>query len=108
MTSHLKIFFTNRKSLAVGVAFFLLGFLFGNWATLIPFVKSNYQIDDAVLGLMLLCLPLGAMSFNPFAAMLIQKFGMQRMTVIGMLLLSTAYAIPLTLPYIFIDNPLDR
>lgn len=102
MTSHLKIFFTNRKSLAVGIAFFLLGFLFGNWATLIPFVKSNYQIDDAILGLMLLCLPLGAMTFNPFAAMMIQKFGMQRMTVIGMFLLSFAYAIPLSLPYIFV------
>ncbi|HMR87650.1 MAG TPA: MFS transporter [Saprospiraceae bacterium] len=102
MTSHLKIFFTNRNSLAVGIAFFLLGFLFGNWATLIPFVKSNYQIDDAILGLMLLCLPLGAMTFNPFAAMMIQKFGMQRMTVIGMFLLSTAYALPLSLPYIFI------
>lgn len=102
MTSHLKVFFTNKNSLAVGVAFFLLGFLFGNWATLIPFVKSNYQIDDAILGLMLLCLPLGAMTFNPFAALLIQKFGMQRMTVVGMFLLSMAYAIPLSLPYIFI------
>ena len=102
MTSHLKIFFTSRNTLAVGVAFFLLGFLFGNWATLIPFVKSFYQIDDAVLGLMLLCLPLGAMSFNPFAAMMIQKYSMQRMTIIGMLMLSTAYAIPLSFPYIFV------
>lgn len=102
MASHLKIFFTNRNSLAVGVAFFLLGFLFGNWATLIPFVKSNYQIDDAVLGLMLLCLPLGSMTFNPFAAMLIQKYGMQRVTLAGMFFLSFAYAIPLSMPFIFI------
>ncbi|MBC7884093.1 MAG: MFS transporter [Saprospiraceae bacterium] len=101
MASHLKIFFTNKKCLAVGAAFFLLGFLFGNWATLIPFVKSYYGIDDGVLGLMLLCLPLGAMTFNPFAAMLIQRYSMQQVTSAGMFALSLAYMIPLSLPYVF-------
>lgn len=100
MATHLKIFFTNKRSIAVGSAFLLMGFLFGNFATLIPFIKSNYQIDDAELGMMLLCLPLGAMSFNPVAAMLVQWFGMQRMTVAGMLILSTAYSLPLSAPAI--------
>jgi len=102
MLSHLQTFFTHRKSLAVGSGFFLLGFLFGNWATLIPFVKSFYKIDDGILGLMLLCLPLGAMSFNPVAAILIQRFGFQKTTVFGMLFLSFAFVLPITVTSIIL------
>ncbi|MBK9737882.1 MAG: MFS transporter [Saprospiraceae bacterium] len=95
MLSHLSIFFMHKKSMAVGTAFFIMGFLFGNWATLIPFVKSHYQIDDAELGLILLSLPLGAMFFNPLSPMLIHRFGLQKMTVNGMFFISIAYMIPL-------------
>lgn len=94
MLSHLQTFFTHKKSLAVGSGFFLLGFLFGNWATLIPYVKSHFKIDDGILGLMLLCLPLGAMTFNPVSAVLIQKFGFQKTSVLGMILLCIAFMIP--------------
>ena len=61
-----------------------MGFLFGNWATLIPFIKQSYSLDDGVLGLILLCLPLGAMTFNPVAAKLISKYGHQKVTAFGM------------------------
>ncbi len=94
MLTHLKTFFTHRQSLATGSGFFILGFLFGNWATLIPYVKDLYALDDALLGLMLLCLPLGAMIFNPIAAMAVRRFGFQRMTVVGMILVSIVYALP--------------
>lgn len=96
MLSHLNTFFTHKKSLAVGSGFFLLGFLFGNWATLIPYVKSYYNIDDGVLGLMLLCLPLGAMTFNPFAAILIQKYKVQKTAVFGMFLICFAFMFPIS------------
>ena len=106
MVRHLYSFFTSRNSLAIGTAFFILGFLFGNWATLIPFVKSRFQIDDGILGLILLCMPLGAMAFNPFAAILIQKFSIQRMTISGMIIISFAYMLPL-LVYDLILLPLS-
>ncbi|MFZ1559512.1 MAG: MFS transporter [Saprospiraceae bacterium] len=102
MLSHLQTFFTHKKSLAVGSGFFLLGFLFGNWATLIPYIKSFYKLDDGILGLMLLCLPLGAMSFNPIAAILIQRFGFQKTTVFGMLFLSFAFVLPITISTIIL------
>jgi MFS family permease len=84
------------------VGFFILGFLFGNWATLIPHVKTYYAISDGALGLILLCLPLGAMSFNPFAATLIERFGAQKMMVIGMFIISIAYMIPLSVSSIYL------
>lgn len=94
MLIHLKTYFTNRRTLATGAGFFTLGFLFGNWATLIPYVKQKFLLDDALLGLMLLCLPLGAMMFNPIAAVLVRKFGFQRVTVAGMLFNSIVYFFP--------------
>lgn len=93
---HLKVFIAHKSSLAVGVAFILLGFLFGNWATMIPYVKSTFELDDAVLGLVLLSMPLGAMIFNPFTALLIQKYGMNKVTVASMVYISLAYMMPLS------------
>jgi MFS family permease len=100
--NHLKIFFSRRDSIAIGIAFFVMGFLFGNWATMIPYVKHHFGITDGILGLILLCMPLGCLVFNFYSAILVQKFGMKTMTIIGMVVLSIAYAIPLSLPYIWI------
>lgn len=102
MLSHLRSFFTHKKSLSVGSGFFVLGFLFGNWATLIPFIKSSYQINDSVLGMLLLCLPLGAMSFNPFAAQLVRKYSMQKMTFFGIILSSLAFFFPFIVPTFYL------
>lgn len=94
MFSHLKVFVSKIEYLATGSGFFLLGFLFGNWATLIPYIKDYFALSDATLGLLLLCLPFGAMSFNPFAAKLIQKFGLKVMVRFGMLYIPFAYFFP--------------
>ncbi len=94
MLSHLKVFFSKIEFLATGAGFFLLGFLFGNWATLIPYIKDYFVLSDATLGLLLLCLPFGAMTFNPFAAKLIQKFGLKAMVRFGMLYIPFAYLFP--------------
>ena len=102
MLTHLKTFFTHRTSLATGTAFFILGFLFGNWATLIPYIKEVFGLDDALLGLMLLCLPLGAMLFNPISAMAVRRFGFQKMTVAGMVLVGIVYALPVCVGSIYL------
>jgi hypothetical protein len=67
MLKHLRTFFTHRQSLAVGMVFISVGFLFGNWATLIPYIKQKFELNDAQLGLLLLSLPLGATCMNPFS-----------------------------------------
>lgn len=102
MLRHLVQFVTYPKSLSVGVGFFILGFLFGNWATLIPYIKTYYQISDGTLGLILLCLPLGAMTFNPFAAALIERFSAQKMMIFGIMIISLAYVIPISVSSIYL------
>lgn len=98
MFKHLKTYFLHKHSLAIGAAFWSVGFLFGNWATFIPHIKVKFGLNDAELGLLLLSLPFGAMTFNPVAAYLINKFGMRKTHIIGLFLLPIFYTIPLNAP----------
>jgi MFS family permease len=98
--SHLIIYFSNKKALAVGYAFILMGALFGTWATFIPWVKQRLEINDAKLGLLLLCFPIGAALFNPLSAWLISKLNMRKATRLGMILLPLAYCLPINMPSI--------
>lgn len=94
MLTHLRTFFTHRQSLAIGMVFISVGFLFGNWATLIPYIKQKFDLNDAQLGLLLLSFPIGATVMNPFSTFFINRFGMLNTTVIGLILLTTTFVCP--------------
>ncbi len=98
MLKHLKPYFLNPQTLAVGIAFWVVGFMFGNWATLIPSVKLKFNLDDAQLGLLLLSLPAGAISFNPVASLFISKIGMKKTFFLGFISIGLSYALPLSMP----------
>ncbi len=102
MFKHLKTFFSHRQSLAVGMVFIFVGFLFGNWATLIPQVKQKFGLNDAQLGLLLLGMPFGATSMNPFSTILINRFGMRNTTIVGMIILAAVYAIPVSVNHVLL------
>ena len=94
MFNHLRTFFTHRQSLAIGMVFISVGFLFGNWATLIPYIKQKFDLNDAELGLLLLSMPFGATVMNPFSTFFINRFGMLNTTILGLILLAITYIIP--------------
>lgn len=96
MLTHLRTFFTHRQSLAIGMVFISVGFLFGNWATLIPFIKQKFDLNDAQLGLLLLSFPIGATVMNPFSTFFINRFGMLKTTLLGLILLTVTYIIPVS------------
>lgn len=100
MLTHLRTFFTHRQSLAIGMVFISVGFLFGNWATLIPYIKQKFDLDDAQLGLLLLSLPLGATVMNPFSTYFINRFGMLNTTIYGLILLTVTYISPVSFTYL--------
>jgi MFS family permease len=102
MFSHLRTFFTHRQSLAVSMIFVFMGFLFGNWATLIPFIKQKFDLNDAQLGLLLLSFPFGATAMNPFSTLFINRFGMRNCTIIGMILLAFTYILPVSADHIWL------
>jgi hypothetical protein len=48
--------------LATRLAFLVAGFGVACWAPLVPFAKERLQVDDGVLGLLLLCLGVGSVA----------------------------------------------
>ncbi|MFD2520069.1 MFS transporter [Emticicia soli] len=100
MFKHLSTFFFHRQSLAVAMVFTAMGILFGSWATLIPFIKQKYALDDAQLGLLLLFMPLGSAGMNPFTTILIKRFGMRNTTLAGLVFMAVVYAMPVSLDYL--------
>ena len=96
MTTHLKTYFTNHRSLAIGAIFASVGFLFGNWVTWIPFVKQKYGLDDAQLGLLLLSLPLASTLTNPLSTLVINRFGMRTTTLGGLTGMALVYLLPVS------------
>lgn len=71
----LKLFFTNKQALAVGLVFATDSVLFGSWVARIPFVKYNLGINDAELGLLLFLMPIGSVLANPFTGKIVGTFG---------------------------------
>lgn len=67
-----------RERIATRLAFFIAGFAVSAWAPLIPFAKRRLALDDAQLGLMLLCLGIGSVLMMPLAGGLAARFGCRR------------------------------
>lgn len=64
-----------RERIATRIAFFIAGFAVSAWAPLIPFARRKLALDDAQLGLMLLCLGIGSVLMMPLAGGLAARFG---------------------------------
>ncbi len=95
-------FLGNRQSRAIGSAFFSIGFLFGSWATFIPFVKERFGFNDADLGLILLAMPIGSVTMNLVGAWLVSRIGMKTTAIAGMIGMALAFTIPLNSSVVFL------
>ncbi|MCK0197555.1 MFS transporter [Ancylobacter sp. 6x-1] len=60
---------------AVGVVFFVAGAGIALWAAYIPLLKVRADLDDARMGLVLLCVALGALGGMPVAGLLRPRLG---------------------------------
>jgi len=66
---------------ATRAAFFLPGFATAAWAPLVPFAKTRTQLDEASLGLVLLCLGAGSLLAMPLAGALAARHGCRAVMV---------------------------
>lgn len=70
------------KSIMAGrFAYLSLGVAMAVWASLIPFAMERLQVNEAELGLLLLCLGFGATVSMPVAGAFTNKFGCRAMQV---------------------------
>ncbi len=65
-------------------AFFVLGVGVSAWATLVPYAKSRLVLDEADLGLLLLCVGVGSLVAMPFAGSLTGRFGCRKVILASM------------------------
>ena len=71
--------FREPRSLTVSrLAFFLGGFVFAVWAAMVPYVKQYLGLDEGEMGLLLLCLGLGALLAMPATGGIVGRFGCRR------------------------------
>jgi predicted MFS family arabinose efflux permease len=84
----------RQEQLSTRIVFFIAGFGMAAWAPLVPFAKTRANIDDGLLGLLLLCLGAGSIVAMPLAGALAARFGCRLVIA-----LSTGL-ICLTLPFL--------
>ncbi len=74
------------------IAFFTAGFGVSAWAPLVPFVKARAGLNDATLGLLLLCLGAGSIAMMSFAGAVSARYGCR------LVILAAGLALCLSLP----------
>jgi predicted MFS family arabinose efflux permease len=95
--------FADRPAtrLATRLAFLVAGFGVACWAPLVPFAKARLGVDDAQLGLLLLCVGVGSLLAMPITGALSARLGSRPMILLGGVGLSV-----LLPPLAFADSPL--
>jgi predicted MFS family arabinose efflux permease len=66
---------SGRQPLATRLVFFAVGLGMSSWAPLVPYAKQRLAIDDAWVGLLLLCLGAGSIISMPMTGPLIERQG---------------------------------
>ncbi len=92
----------GRARFAVFVAFFILGAASGIWAVFIPVVRARFDINEAVLGTVLLALAAGALTAMPLTGWAIGRFGARRLTAVTAIASPLAAALPLLAPTLWL------
>jgi MFS family permease len=69
--------------LATRIAFFIAGFLVSCWAPLVPYAQTRLGVDNALLGLLLLCLGAGSVGAMLLTGTLSARYGSRPIILVG-------------------------
>ncbi|MEJ0080621.1 MAG: hypothetical protein WDM78_06610 [Puia sp.] len=72
--------------IAVSSFFFLAGICFFSWASRIPDIQAKLGVNNAALGGILLCLPIGLLTSLPVAGFLVTKYGSRIIVILSAIL----------------------
>jgi len=83
----------TREQYATRAAFLITGLCMSSWAPLVPFAKERLGVDDATLGLLLLCLGLGSIVTMPLTGIVTSRLGCRLVISVATLLLAVVIPI---------------
>lgn len=69
-----------RSRIAISIIFLCYGLTFASWASRIPTIKENFNLNETSLGALLLMLPIGSFISLPLAGLLVAKWNSKVVT----------------------------
>src|SRR5690606_39700985 len=66
------------QQISTRIAFLIAGLGMSSWAPLVPFAKERLAVNEATLGVLLLCLGLGSLAAMPVTGILVGRLGCRR------------------------------
>jgi len=84
--------------LALSAVFWMNGTVFGNWVTRIPAIKEEFALSEAAIGLVLLCLGLGALAAMTATGWLLTRVSSRRVVMLSASGFCLSLAIPALAP----------
>ncbi|UOE51765.1 MFS transporter [Mucilaginibacter sp. SMC90] len=91
----------SKMRIANSVFFFISGFGYSSWASRIPSIKHQLNLNEAQLGLVLFAMPVGLMLTMPLTAKMIKHFSSRIMMLIGALAFSIILCLPGFMAYMW-------
>jgi predicted MFS family arabinose efflux permease len=73
------------QQVSTRIAFLIAGLGMSAWAPLVPFAKERLAVNEATLGLLLLCLGAGSLASMPLTGMLTGRLGCRRVITVAAL-----------------------
>ena len=74
----------RRTRIAVTFYFFSMGLVFASWASRIPDIKTSLQLNDAVFGSILFCLPIAQFLMMTFSGKIVTRFGSRKVALFAL------------------------
>jgi MFS family permease len=79
-----------KQRIALSIYFFLSGFGFSSWASRIPTIKTNFGLNEAELGSLLLTMPISSLIGLPISGWLVSRFNSRVPLFVAFLFFSLA------------------
>lgn len=86
----------SKMKLANRDAFLIIGCLESTWAPMVPYVKQGFALNEAQLGMLLLCTGLGSVLALPIAGSMCKRYGAKNTIYVNGVLLALSMAIVAT------------
>lgn len=89
-----KKYSSEHPRIATSIFFFISGFGYSTWASRIPSLQQQLNLNEAELGAVLFALPIGLMVTMPLTSFLLRRFSSNRIMLYGCLLFNLILCLP--------------